>query len=139
MPINTYSKGKEFYGDAQYVGGGKVEQVKSNTVAYTEAGTAKALFTVPANAIIDRLLVVQKTADNAGTTATISVGKTLGSPVEYLNAADAKSAQTAAYTTLPAAYGSVGTSQITVYGLLTETGTASSAGSIFVSCSYHMP
>ncbi len=108
--------------------GAKVPQVYSATVARTDT-TAKALFTLPANAIITGVVVYSAAASNAGTTATLSVGKS-GTAGAYVNALDVKTAGTGAGTVVPnvAVLGTIGTSAVPVTGIYAESGGASSSG-----------
>lgn len=109
-------------------GTGKVTYEKSNTIARTDT-SAKDLFTIPARADIREVLIYGAAASNAGTTATVSVGKT-GANTHYVNAYDVKTAGTGAGLQHPVAtnMGSVGASEITVTGIYAESGTGSSAG-----------
>lgn len=105
---------------------------KTGSIARTDT-TAKGLFGLPKDAIIVGIYVVGGTASNAATTATIGIGST-ASANEYMTGFDVKTAATGeGYN--PAGAAAVGsalysklTSDITVYGIYAETGTASSAG-----------
>lgn len=113
---------------AVQIGGGDVLQVKTATIARTDT-TAKDLFTLPANAIVHALLIYGNTASDAGTTATIDVGKT-GTLNHFLDDFDVTATQ-GAELTLPATaenLGTVGTSEIQVTGLYAESGTVSTTG-----------
>jgi hypothetical protein len=101
----------------------------SNTVARTDTA-AKNLFVIPANLVITQLKYFSPTASNAGTTATLSVGKT-GSNTFFLNAADVKTAATGAGQVVPNAaanLGAIGAADLQVVGIYAETGGASNAG-----------
>ena len=111
----------------------------AGTIARTDT-SAKVLGTLPQNAVITAIQLQVPTVSNAGTTATVSVGKSGGTGVEYVNTADVKSAAgVVALGTKGLGYGSVGTSSVTVTGIYAETGTASGSGGPFnVSIHYVM-
>jgi len=101
-----------------------------NTIARTDT-SAKNLFRLPAYARPIRLSIFGTAASDAGTTATISVGKT-GANTHFLNGHDVKTSSSGAgqvhpngATNLDAV---VGTSDIQVTGIYAETGSASTAG-----------
>jgi hypothetical protein len=106
----------------------KVFSHKIATVARTDT-TAKNLFTIPANAIPIRISIYGGTASDAGTTGTVSVGKT-GTNTYFVNAADVKGASgqipCAAAAHLGAAVSTTASTQIV--GIYAETGTASTTG-----------
>ena len=112
-------------------GMGSVVHSQHNTIARTDT-SAKTLFTLPANAVIVGLRVYVSTASDAGTTATLSVGKS-GAQTAYLNAQDVKGAGTGVIAAGAAAtLGSIGSSQVTVTGIYAETGGASTTGGPFL-------
>lgn len=94
------------------------------------AGTDRA-FVLPKGAQIIGF-VLSGTASDAGTTATISVGTTSGTPVEYVNALDVKTVATGSGVGLLRGVAGVGQTQVTsdtlVYVKYAETGGASTAG-----------
>lgn len=110
----------------------KVLITKVNTIARTDT-TAKSLFTLPKNAIPVSVRTYWATNSNAGTTATISVGKSGGTGTEYENA---RSVLTGANTTNLAANANMfaaasTTADTTITGIYAETGTASTTGGAF--------
>lgn len=112
----------------------------TNTIARTDTA-AKTLGLLPQNAQIVAIHVFVGTSSNAGTTATISVGKSGGTGVEYVNTVDVKGGQgVIALGTKGGGYGTVGSSSVTVTGIYAETGTASNAGGPFnVAINYIVP
>lgn len=119
--MNRITKGKALSGGAL--------QIATATIARTDT-TAKNLFKIPGNAVIHELRINGAAASNAGTSATISVGKT-GTNNHYLNAYDVKTAGTGAGQNLPNGatnLGNVGMAEIQVVGIYAESGTASSSG-----------
>jgi hypothetical protein len=125
--MNTLTKGKAKIAEL-IPASGKYIHTQTGSVARTDT-SAKTLFTLPANAIITALRVYTATASDAGTSATLSVGKLGGTGVEFLNAQDIKGGGvgvlgTGAKTVL----GTVGTSAVTVTGTYAETGGASTTG-----------
>lgn len=138
MP-NRLTRGKALVGQQVYSDGGMGLRVKRGTIARTDT-SAKDLFQLPAGAVIDDLVIFGPAASNAGTTATISVGKT-GTNNHFVNAFDVKGT-TGAGNQHPAAtnLGSVGASAITVVGIYAESGAASTAGGPWtVTMIYHLP
>jgi hypothetical protein len=106
-------------------------RVHSVSIARTDTA-GKLVATLPANSIIDAIFVTSAVGgqSNAGTSATISVGKTL-TGVDYVNALDVKGSTGAGFQApagVTGSYGSVGSASQTVYGSYAETGTASSSG-----------
>jgi hypothetical protein len=107
-------------------------QVKSFPVTRTQtAGTDRA-FVLPKNA---RLVgyVLSGSASNAGTTATLSVGTTSGTPTEHVNAVNVLAAGSGNGVNLlngvAGALGAKLTSDTLVYVKYAETGAASTLGS----------
>lgn len=101
--------------------------------------TAKQLFTLPKNARVLYFSVFGFAASNAGTTATLSLGKQGGTGSEYLSGYDVKTAASGAgltfpnaqlligYNTVPADLAKLST-DVTITGTYAETGAASSSG-----------
>ena len=106
-----------------------------NSVARTDTAN-KVVGMLPANAVLLDIQLHYGTASNAGTTATVSCGKTSGTPTEYINAADVKTAavlvRAGSGATMPyAGLGAVGTADSPVYCKYAETGGASATGGPF--------
>jgi hypothetical protein len=116
----------------------KALMFKTATIARTDT-SAKNLFILPANALPVRVDVFVGTASDAGTTATISIGKT-GSGTYFLNGYSVKSNSGAqSPTTAAHLYASVGSSPVQVTGVYAETGTASTTGGPFnVTIAYYL-
>lgn len=116
----------------------KVVQTLRGFVTRTDT-TAKQLFTLPKNARVLFFSIWGNAASNAGTTATLSLGKQGGTGLEYLNAFDVKTAATGngfvvpnaqlleGYNTTPVDTAKL-TADVTITGTYAETGAASSAG-----------
>jgi hypothetical protein len=120
--------------------GGDAQLVKSGTVARTDT-SAKNLFTLPPNAILDDLVIAGPNSD-AGTSATLSVGKT-GTNTFFVNARDVKAAATGnglqSATGAANTGGTIGTSPLQVVGIYAESGGASTTGGPWtVTARYHM-
>jgi hypothetical protein len=118
---------------------GKLPMVKVFQVTRTmTAGTDRA-FVIPKNAIIMGY-VLSGIASNAGTTATLSIGTTSGTPVEHVNAVNVLAAGSGNGVTLlnGVANALVGkaASDTIVYVKYAETGGASSTGSWNLYCVY---
>lgn len=109
------------------------------TAAWSYADTtARAFGILPANSVIDKIVTYVGTASNAGTTGTLSVGKSSGTGHDYLNGVDVKSnAGEVAPGTAAVGYGSVGTSAVTLTLTYAQTGTGATAGSGQVTVFYH--
>ncbi len=112
------------------VGRNRVAQVGWGTIARTDT-VAKSLFKLPAKAIVLGVIITGLAVSNAGTTATVSVGKT-GTNGYFLNAYDVKGA-TGLGASLPAGAGAVMGDVgfgggVQVVGIYAETGGASSLG-----------
>lgn len=129
MP-NRVTKGKALVGSLRTRGSGKGVFVLTNTVARTDT-SAKTLFTLPMDAQIVSFRVFGAAVSNAGTTATLSVGKSGGTGAEYLSAFDVKGSTgagqqspTAALLLAPTA----AAADTVVTGIYAETGTASTSG-----------
>lgn len=107
-------------------------QLKKFAVTRTmSAGTDKAFVMPKGSRIVG--FVLSGTASDAGTSATLSVGTTSGTPVEYVNALDVKTAGTGSGVGLlrgvTGAHQAVLTADTSVFVKVTEVGTASSVGS----------
>lgn len=103
---------------------------------YNDAGIAAGvkIGTLPADAIVIATHSVIETAFNAGTTNTVSVGKTaLGT--EFVNAT-AAGAATAVVSATPAAANTVFAAEQDLYVSYAQTGTAATAGKGTVIVSY---
>ena len=109
----------------------KVVVRKIASIARTDTST-KNLFTIPINAIPLRIAVYIPTASDAGSTATISVGKT-GTNTYFVNGFDVKGnsgqQSPSAVSHLMSAVSTSAATQIT--GVYAETGGASSTGGPF--------
>lgn len=119
-------------------GAGYAEFMLEGTVGRTDT-TPKNLYVLPPNAVLHRVEIAGTVASNAGTTATVDVGKT-GTQNFFVAAHDVKTAgkgdaANVAVTKNPGAQGGV---QVTA--TYAETGTASSAGGPWtVRAYYHIP
>jgi hypothetical protein len=91
-----------------------------------DASTGRLLGYVPAGATIVRIYTVISTAFNAGTTNTLSVGKT-ATGTDYVNATAAGSATGPTAATVTAA-NTVPAADQAIYASYTQSGTAASAG-----------
>ena len=115
---NTFAAGRN---TTQFVG----------SIARTDT-SAKVLFTLPAGAIPVALTYASPAVSNAGTTATISVGKSGGTGVEFLTTQDVKGSGGSGHQhpAGPAAslYGTPLAAAVIVTGIYAETGGASNAG-----------
>jgi hypothetical protein len=101
-----------------------------NTLARTDT-SAKTLFTLPPNAVPITLTIFGSAVSNAGTSATISVGKAGGTGSEFLSAFDVKGSTGAGQQNPTAAANlnaSIGTTALAITGTYAETGTASTSG-----------
>ena len=109
----------------------------TTTIAYTDTG-AVTVGTIPANAQIINVHIDVTTAFNAGTTNTVTVGKT-GSAAAYVTATSVGSAgrSSVATTGVYSAWADVGSSDVT-YATVTysQTGTAATAGAARVTIIY---
>ena len=114
-------------------------QVKKFAVTRSMTAGTDVAFVLPKGA---RILgfVLSGTASNAGTTATLSVGTTSGTPTEYVNAVNVLAAGVGnGVNLLSGVAGAVGdalTADTTVYVDYAETGAASSAGAWNLFCLY---
>lgn len=119
---------------------GKPVYVKSSaTITRTMTGGTDRIFVLPKNARI-LYFVLTGTASDAGTSATLSLGTTSGTPVEYVNALDVKTVGTGSGVGLlrgvTAAVGSKLTADQIIYVKYAETGGASTVGSWIVHVHY---
>jgi hypothetical protein len=134
------TRAKAVLGNLFFKDGGIGVRIKSATVARTDT-SAKNLFKLPANAILDALLISGANSD-AGTSATLSIGKT-GTNTFFVNARDVKAAATGNGLQVPtqaANMGTVGSAELQVVGIYAESGTASTAGGPWtVTAVYHLP
>jgi hypothetical protein len=109
----------------------------TTTIAYTNT-TAVTIGTIPANAQIINVHIDVTTAFDAGTTNTVTVGKT-GTAAAYVTATSVGSAGRASVATtgVYSAWANVGTSDID-YATVTfsQTGTAATAGAARVTIVY---
>ena len=110
----------------------KTPQLQDFSVTRTmTAGTDKA-FTLPKGATL-RMLILSGTASNAGTTATLSVGTTSGTPTEYVNGVSVLAAGVGnGVNVLNGVAGALPakvTADTPIYVKYAETGAASNAGS----------
>lgn len=136
----TLSKGAVKAGNFKTDGGGISVQSQTNSIARTDT-SAKALFKLPKGAIVKGIRIWTDVLSNAGTTATISVGKT-GSATFFVNAFDVKGGTARAQNDPVATnlFASVGAADIQVEGIYAETGGASSTGGPFwVTVDYYLP
>lgn len=114
---------------------------KSFAVTRSMTGGTDKAFVIPKNSILLGY-ILGGTASNAGTTATLSVGTTSGTPVEHVNAVSVLAAgQGNGFQTLVGVTGIAGsklTSDTTVFVKYAETGGASSAGNWTLTVIYVM-
>jgi len=108
----------------------------TTTFAYTDA-TAVTIATIPAGAQIQNIHIDVTTAFNAGTTNTVTVGKT-GSAAAFVTATSVGSAGRAsvASTGVYSAWANTGTSDVSATITYSQTGTAASAGAARVTIIY---
>ena len=118
---------------------GGVLSAVTNTVAYTNS-TAVTIGTIPANAQIIDINIDVTTAFNAGTTNTITVGKS-GSAAAYVASTSVGSAGRASVATtgVYSAWADVGDAEVPVTATYAQTGTAASAGAMRVTVVYRSP
>ena len=118
---------------------GGVLSAVTNTIAYTD-GSAVAIGTIPANAQIVDINIDVTTAFNAGSSNTITVGKS-GSASAFVAATSVGSAGRAnvATTGVYSAWADVGSAEVPVTATFAQTGTAASAGAARVTVVYRSP
>lgn len=106
--------------------------IKTCTIARTNTSGTDKVCVLPKNAVIVGF-VLSGIASNAGTTATLSIGTTSGTPTEYVNAVSVLAAGVGnGVQLLNGVAGAVGgklTADTPIYFKYAETGVASSAGS----------
>ena len=128
---NKLTRGKAAVGTLRGVRGGYGQFVLVNTIARTDT-SAKTLGVLPQDAQIIGMTVWGAAASNAGTSATISVGKSGGTGSEYLATYDVKTAGTGAGQTTPNGAKlfspTAAAADTTVTGVYAESGTASTSG-----------
>lgn len=109
----------------------KTPQMSSFAVARTMTAGTDIAFVLPKGATL-QMLFLEGTASDAGTTATLSVGTTSGTPVEYVNAQSVLAAGAGNGVNLLKGVTGVLPAKVTadtpVYVKYAETGTASTAG-----------
>lgn len=106
------------------------------TIGYadiTTYGTAENAFDIPGNAVIVGGDIVVGTAWNSATTATLSLGDA-ASATRYANAVDLKTAARTALTITGLKY----TAADFIKALVSQTGTAATAGSARISLQYYV-
>lgn len=108
----------------------------TTTVAFSNT-SAVSIGTLPANAQIIDINIDVTTAFNAGTTNTVTVGKT-GSAAAFVTATDVGTAgrESVATTGVYSAWATVGTSDIDATVTFAQTGTAATAGAARVTIVY---
>jgi uncharacterized membrane protein len=115
---------------------GGVLSAVTTTFAYTDS-TAVTIATIPANAQIVDINIDVTTAFNAGTTNTVTVGKT-GSAAAFVASTSVGSAGRASVATtgVYSAWADTGTSDISATITFSQTGTAATAGAARVTIVY---
>lgn len=115
---------------------GGVLSAITTTVAYTNA-SAVTIATIPANSQIVDINIDVTTAFDAGTTNTVTVGKT-GSAAAFVTATDVSAAGRAdvATTGVYSAWADTGSSDISATVTFAQTGTAATAGAARVTIVY---
>lgn len=118
---------------------GGVLSVVTNTVAYTNS-SAVTIGTIPAHAQIINVLIDVTTAFDAGTTNTVTVGKS-GSAAAYVASTSVGSAGRASVATtgVYSAWADVGSAEVPVTATYSQTGTAATAGAMRVTIVYASP
>jgi uncharacterized membrane protein len=108
----------------------------TTTIAFSNT-SAVTIGTVPANAQIIDVNIDATTAFNAGTTNTITVGKT-GSAAAFVTATDVGTAgrESVATTGVYSAWANVGTTDVVATATFAQTGTAATAGAARVTIVY---
>lgn len=118
--------------DPLYNGGRRQVMSFVGSIARTDT-SAKTLFTLPAGTIPTNILLSATANSDAGTTATVSVGRVGGAQTDFLNAIDVKTAGTGKGSQKPSASGSTLfgvplAADTVVTGIYAETGGASTTG-----------
>lgn len=116
--------------------GAKFPQMQSNTIAYTNT-TAKDLVTLPANAVIDDILVNVTTAFNDSGTDLLDIGLKGGAGDYYAADVDVSSAVLVRPSGITHA-GSVGATAVTITGTYAGQNTNATAGAATVTVIYHV-
>jgi hypothetical protein len=108
----------------------------TTTLAYTDS-TAVTIATIPANSQITNIHIDTTTAFNAGTTNTVTVGKT-GSAATFVASTSVTSLgrQSIATTGVYSAWADTGSSDISATITFTQTGTAATTGALRVTIMY---
>ena len=115
--------------------GGMLSAV-TTTIAYTNS-TAVTIATLPANAQIQNVHIDVTTAFNAGTTNTVTVGKT-GTAAAYVASTSVGSTGRASVATtgVYSAWADTGSSEVSATITYSQTGTAATAGALRVTIVY---
>ena len=115
---------------------GGVLSAITTTIAYTNA-TAVTIATIPANSQIVDINIDVTTAFDAGTTNTVTVGKT-GSAAAFVAATSVGSAGRASVATtgVYSAWADTGSSDVSATVTFSQTGTAATAGAARVTIVY---
>ncbi len=115
---------------------GGVLSAVTTTIAYTNA-TAVTIATIPANSQIVDINIDVTTAFDAGTTNTVTVGKT-GSAAAFVAATSVGSAGRASVATtgVYSAWADTGSSDVSATVTFSQTGTAATAGAARVTIIY---
>jgi len=113
---------------------GAVEQVIAGAVARGATNTV-IIGTLPPNAIIHEIDITVPVVCNAGTTANVSIGLSGGSATYFSSAQDVKTA-VGNFSQAPTAHWVSSASAQVLTATYTETGTASSAGTVYYAISY---
>lgn len=118
---------------------GGVLSAVTNTIAYSD-GSAVTIGTIPANAQIVDINIDVTTAFNAGSSNTITVGKS-GSAAAFVASTSIGSAGRASVATtgVYSAWADVGSAEVPVTATYAQTGTAASAGAARVTIVYRSP
>lgn len=118
---------------------GGVLSAVTGTVAYSN-GSAVTIGTIPANAQIVNINIDVTTAFDAGTTNTMTVGKS-GSAAAFVASTSVGSAGRASVATtgVYSAWADVGSSDVAVTATYGQTGTAATAGAARVTIVYRSP
>lgn len=118
---------------------GGVLSAVTGTVAYSN-GSAVTIGTIPANAQIVNINIDVTTAFDAGSTNTMTVGKS-GSAAAFVASTSVGSAGRASVATtgVYSAWADVGSSEVPVTATYGQTGTAATAGAARVTIVYRSP
>lgn len=115
---------------------GGVLSAVTTTIAYTDS-SAVTIATLPANSQIVNINIDVTTAFDAGTTNTVTVGKT-GSAAAFVTSTSVGSAGRASVATtgVYSAWADTGSSEVTATATFAQTGTAATAGAARVTIVY---